>query len=153
MADLRVVIGALAVCAAFSGVSNAEAADAWTCTWHLIGGDDEFVRFEVATPDLIQAKGPENVIPHTPPGTHYRILQNNDYGLVATYSASGIYDLSGSVGAVDRPYSGEISVVINKTTGEFLWAEAWAYAPKNEHTDDDVLRSMSMFLHGKCLHD
>jgi hypothetical protein len=63
-------------------------------------------------------KSPRNLLTPAGQGTHYRILQNNDYGLVATFSVSGIID-----GAKD-PYVGATSVLINKMTGEFNWAEA-----------------------------
>jgi len=79
MADLRVVVAALAVSLAFIGVGYAEAADAWTCIFRFSLGDtDQSVRFEIASSDLIETKGPPQSI--IPEGTHYRILQNNDYG-------------------------------------------------------------------------
>jgi hypothetical protein len=101
--------------------TSAEAADAWTCTYPFLNDrrepDNAFVRFEIATPDLIETKAPTNLVLPTPQGVHYRILQNNDYGLVATFAESGIPE-----GAKD-PYVGATSVVINKMTSQFYWTE------------------------------
>jgi hypothetical protein len=124
--------------------TSAKAADAWTCTWPILDAklreSSALVRFEIATPDLIETKAePRDLMWLTPPGTHYRILQNNDYGLVATFSFSGLPE-----GAKD-PYVGAISVVINKMTGQLLWAEATS--TKNES------RYLSNTRTGKCLHD
>jgi hypothetical protein len=139
MADLRLVVAALAVSTAFSGVSNAEAADAWTCIFRFSLGDtDQAVRFEIANSDLTETKGPPQSI--IPAGTHYRILQNNDYGLVATFSYSG---------ALERgkdPYVGAISVVINKMTGQLYLAEATT-------TKDESIGPFHASGQGKCLHD
>jgi len=120
-----------------------KAADAWTCTYPFLNdrvqSDNAFVRFEIATPDLIQIKAPTNLLLPTPQGTHYRILQNNDYGLVATFSISGIEE-----GGKD-PYVGATSVVINKMTSEFHWVEAI--------TTQDETTFLNQTHRGKCLHD
>jgi hypothetical protein len=100
--SLLILAAASLACAA-----SADAADAWTCTYPFINdrvqSDNAFVRFEIATPDLIQIKAPTNLVLPTPQGAHYRILQNNDYGLVATFSISGIEE-----GGMDR-YVGALS--------------------------------------------
>ena len=133
-----ILAGAFLACA-----TSAEAADAWTCTYPFLNDrvqmDDAFFRFEIATPDLIETKAQKDLIIATPPGTHYRILQNNDYGLVATFSISGIVE-----GEKD-PYVGATSVVINKTTGQFYWVEAMS-------TKDET-KFLNLTHAGKCLHD
>jgi hypothetical protein len=65
--------------------------------------DPVLTRFEVSPPDLIDAKHHH----------HYRILQNNDFGLVAASSIAEIEE--GQKG----PTVGAYTVVINKGTGEF----------------------------------
>jgi hypothetical protein len=90
-------------------------------------------------PDLVQIKGPEKVLPLTGQGTHYRILLNNEYGLVATFAVSGIEQ-----GGKD-PFVGAYTVVINKMTGQLLWAEAT--------TTKDESIVMDTTVRGKCLHD
>jgi hypothetical protein len=98
------------------------------------------VRFEIAIPDLIETSvTPTNLLLPTPQGTHYRILQNNDYGLVDHLSVSGFVE-----GGKD-PFVGATSVVINKTTGAFYWAEAI--------TIKDETIFLNQTHHGKCLHD
>jgi hypothetical protein len=74
-------------------------------------------------------------------GTHYRILQNNEYGLVATFSVA------------EQSAVGESSVVINKTTGEFLFADALTGKEVMEEEEDGTVKALSKFNHGKCLHD
>lgn len=81
----------------------------WTETWNC--GHSSFdnrpiiTRFVVALPDLIEANFHQT----------YRIQKNNDYGIVATSSISGI-----ELGHKE-PTVGAVSIVINKMTGEFLW--------------------------------
>jgi hypothetical protein len=101
---------------------------------------DGFFRFEIANTDLIETKAEAHLLVPTPPGTHYHILQNNDYGLVATYSVSGILEGGGK-----DPYVGATSVVINKTTGEFFWAEAIT-------TNNETIH-LNQTHQGKYLHD
>jgi hypothetical protein len=89
--------------------TSAGATEAWTCTYTLPSGgtvsDPVLVRFEVSPPDVIDADTEE----------HYPILQNNDYGLVATSSISQIESGQKS------PTVGAVSIVIDKGTGEFWW--------------------------------
>ena len=122
--------------------TSAEAADAWTCTFRYSDGTDtdQLVRFEIASSDLIETKGPSQSASIIPVGTHYRILQNNDYGLVATYSYSGTPEGS------KEPYVGAISVVINKMTGQLFWTEATT-------TKDESIGPFHASGRGKCLHD
>ena len=105
--------------------------------WHLIRlRDQDFGQ------GLPTTKGPQYGTSITPPaeGTHYRILQNNDYGLVATFSYSGTLE-----GSKD-PYVGAVSVVINKMTGQFYCAEATT-------TKDESIGPFHASVQGKCLHD
>ena len=129
--------------ASLTYATSAEAADAWTCTYPFLNyraePDNAFVRFEIATPDLIETNAPTNLVLPTPQGVHYRILQNNDYGLVATFAESGIPE-----GAKD-PYVGATSIVINKMTGQFYWTET--------RTTKDERRITLDSSHGRCRHD
>ena len=65
-------------------------------------------RFLVSRNELIEAKTNER----------YVLLQNNEYGLIATYAFSGIED--GQV----KPRVGATTIIINKATQEFRWEEA-----------------------------
>ena len=96
--------------ALLSIATSAQAAEVWTCTYTYtvrMGTPPEpwLIRLEVSPPDLIDSGSQQ----------HYRILQNNDYGLVATLGISEI-----QAGQKD-PTIGAVSIVINKGTGEFWW--------------------------------
>jgi hypothetical protein len=100
----------------------AEATEAWTCTYLAGVSDAVIVRFEVSPPGLIDAGSNER----------YRILQNTKNSLIAAISI-----LQNQEGQQD-PAVGALSVVINKSTGEFWWNNTFAgVAP----------------AHGKCLKD
>jgi hypothetical protein len=93
--------------------SPAAATEVWTCTYAYqtravvpTQTPPQLVRFEVSPPDLIDSANRE----------HYRILQNNDYGLVATKSWSEVQN------GLKSPVVGARTVVIDKGTGEFWWA-------------------------------
>lgn len=105
--------------------ASAQASDVWTCTYTVEGSEPVLARFEVLPPDVVVEDG-ENK-------DHYRILQNNEYGLVATLSVSEWRGGAPSVGAV--------SIVINKGTGEFWWDNIFAGKP--------LIRNGSS--HGTCL--
>ena len=79
-------------------------------------------RFEVVPPDVIDTGSKE----------HYRILQNNDYGMVATLGVSKV--------EADQPVVGAASIVINKGTGEFWWNNIFA----------GPARVSNGSAHGKC---
>jgi hypothetical protein len=101
------------VAALIALASPAEATEIWTCTYtegtravvpsHT---DPQLVRFSVSPPDLIDTANEE----------HYRILQNNEYGLVATTSWSEVQN------GMKNPVVGARTVVVDKGTGEFWWA-------------------------------
>ena len=107
--------------------TSAEAAEVWTCTYTDEGS---LVRFAVSPPDLIDGNTHE----------HYRILQNNDYGLVATLSVSGIQEWQK---AGNSPAVGAVSIVVNKGTGEFWWNNTFAGAAPIPNGS----------AHGQCLKD
>jgi hypothetical protein len=122
----------LIMLAFLSCATCAEAAEAWTCTYTVpIGSgtvsDPVLTRFEVSPPDLIEAKHHH----------HYRILQNNDFGLVAASSISEIEE------AQKDPTVGAFTVVINKRTGEF-WLST---------TIAGQAAVVNQPVHGKCLKD
>ena len=105
---------ALLVCA------SAEAAEVWNCTYIRGINEAVLVRFEVSARDLIDAGTQER----------YRILQNNEYNLIATISISRNQE------GQQEPAIGALSLEINKTTGEFWWKNTFA----------GVARA-----HGRCL--
>ena len=103
----------LLVAALIAFASRAEAMEVWSCTYTTLTRavvpshtDPELVRFEVSPPDLINSANHEQ----------YRILQNNDYGLVATTSWSEVQS------GLKSPVVGARTVVVDKGTGEFWWA-------------------------------
>ena len=99
----------------FAFVASAHAAETWTETWtcsHSSTSDNRpaIIRFEVSPPNLIETNFHQT----------YHIDKNNDYGIVATSSISEI-----EKGHKD-PSVGAVSIIINKSTGEFLWISAIA---------------------------
>jgi hypothetical protein len=99
MKSLIVAVGVIA-CA------TSAQAEAWTCTYILDGSTEPILhRFQLSPPDLIETTYNE----------HYRVLRNNDYGLVATEAISRIEE------GQQRATVGAHTVVINKETGEFWW--------------------------------
>jgi hypothetical protein len=116
-------------------VSPAKAIEVWTCTYTkqtravvATNTDTELVRFEVSPPDLIDTGNHE----------HYRILQNNDYGLVATTSWSKVKS------GLKSPVVGARTVVVDKGTGEFWWAMT---------SVSGKVAALAYHISGKCLKD
>jgi hypothetical protein len=96
----------LIVAAGVIAYATSAQAEAWTCSYILDGSKEPVLhRFELSPPDLIETKYNE----------HYRVLQNNSYGLVATEAISGIEE------GQQKATVGAHTVVINKETGEFRW--------------------------------
>jgi hypothetical protein len=87
------------------------------------------IRFEVAPPDLVDTSTQE----------HCRILQNNEFGLVATLSISEIEE------GRQSPTVGAVSIAIDKGTGEFWWDTTIATSASRV-ADNGAAR-------GKCLKD
>jgi hypothetical protein len=132
MSKVMVLMGV----ALLASATSAKAAEAWTCTYFFdeapVGNEPSpLVRFEVSPPDLIETKSHQR----------YPILQNNNYGIVATSSISEIEE-----GQKD-PTVGAATVVINKGTGEFWWGTTIAgMVPL-------MAREVNKPVHGKCLKD
>lgn len=104
--------------------TSARAADSWTCTYTLQNDKPEFLHFALSPPDLVE----------TALYGHYRILENNNYGVIAASSISEIKQ--GEV----SPTVGAITVVINKGSGEFWMASAIA----------GVDAAVNQPVHGQC---
>jgi hypothetical protein len=97
------IIAALVFVVAAASKAQAEA---WTCTGVMEGLKEAFLRrFVVLKTEVIEAKTNE----------HYWLLQNNEYGLIATSSISEIEQ------GQDKPTVGASTIVIDKTTNEFRW--------------------------------
>jgi hypothetical protein len=104
--------------AAFLTLATSAEAETWTCSythyWTPYVGQQSapksptFLRFELSPPDLIDTSPSPLVV-----GRRYRILQNNEYGLVAALSISEIEE-----GQKD-PTVGAVTVMIKKDTGDF----------------------------------
>lgn len=110
----------------------AHAAETWTETWtctHTSASDKRptITRFEVSPPDLVEANFHQT----------YHIEKNNDFGIVAASSVSKIEQ------GHKEPTVGIVSIVINRMTGEFLWATAIA----GQHA------AVNQPAHGKCVKD
>jgi hypothetical protein len=89
-------------------------AESWACAFNYGSNNPPtLIRFQLAPPDLIE----------TSHGDHYRLLQNNEYGLVAVSSFSEIEKDQA------RPSVGGSLVVIDKATGEFWWSTTMAHPP------------------------
>jgi hypothetical protein len=121
-----ILAGAFLAC-----VTPAEAADAWTCSFLVTGEEQTFhnpepasLRLEVVPPDVID-DGQK----------HYRILQDNDVGLVATNSWS-------ELDMFNEPRIGATTIVINKQSGEFWWGNASA-GPR-------IVAGVALSGHGTC---
>jgi hypothetical protein len=106
--------------------ATSASAEGWTCTYLFSSGvQPTLIQFELSPPDLINTKLHE----------HYRILQNNDYGLVAVSSIAEIEQ------GKQQPTVGAATVVIDKGTGEFWLATAIAGQPSD----------VNQPVHGTCL--
>jgi hypothetical protein len=91
-------------------------------------GEPSITRFELSPPDLIDDQHQRR----------YRIVQNDDYALVATAPVSQI-----EKGQKD-PTVGAWTVAINRVTGELGLAVVWA-------SIENPISSQT--VHGKCLKD
>jgi hypothetical protein len=101
---MKLFISAVAL---FWSATSAMAAEGWTCTYVApIDNKPTVVSYQLSPPYLIDEKFHDQ----------YRILQNNDYGIVAALSISEIEQ------GHTKPTVGAITVVINKKTGEFWLA-------------------------------
>jgi hypothetical protein len=122
------------VAALITFASPAAAIEVWTCTYTYQSRavvptqtPRELVRFQVSPPDLIDSAKSE----------HYRILQNNDYGMVATKSWSEVQN------GLKGPVVGARTVVIDEGTGEFWRAM----------TSVSAQAAMVEQINGTCLKD
>lgn len=108
-----------------------EVGENWTCAQQGIAATDppSISRYIVKGDLLIGDKAEQFLI-----GSPYRILQNNDFGLVAVTSNSSVDRESKNVSI------GNYSIIINKNTMEVMWVEAFFNRPLS-------------FTRGKCLHN
>ena len=118
--------GILASC-----LPSAAKAEAWTCTYVMDGSKEASLhQFEVSPPDLVERQSNE----------HYLLLQNNEFGLVATSAISAIEQ------GQQKPTVGASTVVINKQTGDFWWGTLIAGL-------DPALEGINKPIRGKCIRD
>jgi hypothetical protein len=97
----------------------------WTCTYADASAKPVSLNFELSPPELVETASFH---------VHYRILQNNDYGVVAASSISEIEP------GHTQPTVGAVTVVINKGTGEFWLATTIAGQSAAAHQP----------VHGNC---
>jgi hypothetical protein len=98
--------GAFLICTLVSIASHATLAQSvWTCTWpgYGNGGKPVISRFRLVENDIVDDRWQ----------LHYRILQNNSYGLVAAWSIAEIEPNN------RYPSVGTFVIVIDKQTNEF----------------------------------
>jgi hypothetical protein len=116
---------------------SAKATDAWTCSYVLptLSKDPILRRYELSPPDLIQTK------PAAPGSDHYHIVQNNDYGLIATQALSEMPSYT------NKPLVSASTLVINKSTGDFA---EFSVAPGLSIRGEKSLR---LEWEGTCLKD
>jgi len=89
----------------------AQAEDAWSCNYSgPLSTGPTLIRFQVSGTTLIEAEFKDR----------YSILENNEYGLVATHAVSRVEKDH------KQPTIGAFTVVISKGTGEFWLATAIA---------------------------
>ena len=120
----------------------AKAAEVWTCQGiSEIAKTKWSFRFELSPPDLIETE-----YAGYPDKDQYRILENNEYGVVATHA---------QIGAPPQPEDefqapGGVlgyTIVINKKTGVFLYA---ASQLSNDKPDGPFFYDL---ISGKCQKD
>ena len=102
----------------------------WTCSYLSGTGEPAFHRFELAPPDLIWGD------------QHFRILRNDEDGLVGTFSVSEQNQLN-QKDPSDVAVAA-FAVAINKRTGHFSMVTAIA----GRHSPPMVPE-----LHGKCVNN
>jgi hypothetical protein len=94
----------------------AAAQEIWTCTWPGFSQDRSPVI------QRYRQQGELLVVDHETWREEYRILENNQFGLVATRSISEIESHSTS----KEPSIGTRTIVIDKRTGELLWSNLFS---------------------------
>jgi hypothetical protein len=94
-------------------VTFANADEIWTCTYPGLSDDRR--------PVIVRMKQKGEFLVEEQFGTEYKILQNNEFGIVATMSLSKIER------NLDRsePSIGARTYVIDKRTGELLWSNTF----------------------------
>jgi hypothetical protein len=131
-AEIKMKSLALAYAALFCATA-ANAEEVWTCSYaplssQSVSAEPKFLRFQLSPDGLIE----------TTHGDHYRIVENNDYGLIATLPISTIEP------GQNVPTVGAAIVVINRGTQEF-----WLAKGSPGQFDPDIHPP----VHGKCLKD
>jgi hypothetical protein len=99
----------------------------WTCTWPGFSADRApvIVRFSRDQNDLVESDF----------GLHYRILQDNDFGLIAVWSIAEIEH------GHAEPSIGTMTLVINKKSGALVRANALLDEPD----------AVNQPTHGRCI--
>jgi hypothetical protein len=131
-AGAEIMMKSLALaCAVLFFATAANANEVWTCSYaplssQSVTAEPKFLRFELSPDGLIE----------TTHGDHYRVVENNVYGLIATLPISTIEQ------GKNTPTVGATTVVINRGTQEFWLAKGYP-----GQLDPDIHPP----VHGKCL--
>jgi hypothetical protein len=110
--------------------SPVRAAEVWTCTYPGFSRDQR-----PAGPVIARYREADGFLIEEEFQTKYRILESNQYGVIAVWSISEIEPSN------ERPSIGAMTIVINKATGEYL----------RSNTILDQPDKVNGPTHGKCL--
>src|SRR5215471_1254807 len=103
---MRLFLSVLLWLASLSVLESVQAADVWICTYPGFTADRR--------PVIVRFKEQDGFMVEEEFGTKYRILENNEYGVVATWSISLIEPGHAT------PSIGSMTFLIKKKTGDFL---------------------------------
>jgi hypothetical protein len=97
-----------------TSVAAAPAQEAWNCNYSgPLSTGPTAIRFQISGERLIEGQFRDG----------YRIVQNNEYGLIATLA------ISQAEKDQQQPTVGAVTVVINKGTGSFGLPRSWPGSP------------------------
>lgn len=118
-------------CVALCCATIANAEEMWTCSYAPLSSqsvttDPKFLRFQLSPDGLVE----------TTQAHHFQIVENNDYGLIATRPISTIEQ------GQSTPTVGATTVVINRGTQEF-WLAKGSPGQFDPAIDPPI--------HGRCL--
>jgi hypothetical protein len=127
--------------------TSADAAEFWTCPRHGIA-IESMKRFTVSAPDTLDetVKLPASLsVWNTAAPDHYRIVQNDDYQLVATRL---VYMMTSEGVSSGEKKLAVVTVAINKMTGEYAFADF-----NVSESDARAEGTMDQVEHGRCFKD
>ncbi|MGC2410622.1 MAG: hypothetical protein WA441_11670 [Methyloceanibacter sp.] len=139
----RSIVGLMLLASA----TSADAAETWTCPRHGIA-IESMKRFTVSAPDTLDetVKLPASLsVWNTAAPDHYRIVQNDDYQLVATRL---VYMMTSEGVSSGEKKLAVVTVAINKMTGEYAFADF--NVSESDARAEGVVDNVE---HGRCFKD